>query len=62
MSGVILAPRPYGSGTAQDLEYESPGYDNTSNSIATQMYQSRYLVREGKPVQARDNHSSFEID
>ena len=36
VSGVILAPRPYGSGTAQDLEYESPGYDNTSNSIATQ--------------------------
>ena len=36
VSGVVLSPKPYGSGTAQDLEYENPGYDNTSNSIATQ--------------------------
>ena len=36
VSGVVLSPKPYGSGTAQDLEYANPGYDNTSNSIATQ--------------------------
>ena len=35
VSGVILSPKPYGSGTTQDIEYENPGYDNTSNSIAT---------------------------
>ena len=32
---AYLNPRPFGSGTANDIEYAKEGYDETSDSVST---------------------------